>query len=140
MILLVILGWKEGKNIFIMIIEYDSISGFCKRKSIQLTAAEITNGVAKVNCPDKSSCLDGYTCCKKPNTKYGCCALPKAVCCADGVHCCPNGLECQPGGKQLETIRTFEFLSQNFQVVSIFVMMVYSQKCSFSARITSIEI
>ena len=114
-----------------MIIEYDSISGFCKRKSIQLTASEITNGVAKVNCPDKSYCPDGYTCCKKSNDKYGCCPFPKAVCCADGVHCCPNGLECQPGGNYMKTIKTFEFLSQNIQVVSIFLTMVYSQKKIF---------
>jgi hypothetical protein len=30
--------------------------------------------------------------------EYGCCPLPKAVCCTDHEHCCPNGFTCGDGG------------------------------------------
>lgn len=28
------------------------------------------------------------------NTDYGCCLIPSAVCCSDGIHCCPAGYRC----------------------------------------------
>lgn len=40
-------------------------------------------------CPDqKSVCSDSSTCCLLESGAYGCCPLPKAVCCSDQIHCC----------------------------------------------------
>ena len=51
-----------------------------------------------VECPDgMSECPDGNTCCKLSSGQYGCCPLPNAVCCSDGIHCCPNGYSCSDG-------------------------------------------
>ncbi|XP_071498989.1 uncharacterized protein [Diadema antillarum] len=51
--------------------------------------------VESVICPDGSSeCPDGNTCCKLSTGQWGCCPLPNAVCCSDGLHCCPNGYTC----------------------------------------------
>ncbi|KAH9503247.1 hypothetical protein Btru_068554 [Bulinus truncatus] len=50
--------------------------------------------VGDVRCDDTSSCPDGNTCCKLASGQYGCCPLPRAVCCNDHVHCCPNGYTC----------------------------------------------
>ena len=48
-----------------------------------------------VICPDgQSECPDDNTCCKLSSGQWGCCPLPKAVCCSDGEHCCPNGYTC----------------------------------------------
>ncbi|CAN9505027.1 unnamed protein product [Ophioblennius macclurei] len=47
-----------------------------------------------VPCDDTTACPDGSTCCKDKEGQWGCCPLPKAVCCSDGVHCCPNGQTC----------------------------------------------
>ena len=41
-------------------------------------------------------CPDSNTCCKHASGQYGCCPLPNAVCCSDGVHCCPNKYKCDP--------------------------------------------
>jgi len=50
--------------------------------------------VDSVKCLDGSSCPDGSTCCKLSTGQYGCCPLPNAVCCSDGLHCCPSGYKC----------------------------------------------
>jgi len=52
------------------------------------------NGLNDTTCPDKSLCSDGSTCCLLRSGKYGCCPMPNAVCCADGLHCCPEGTHC----------------------------------------------
>lgn len=44
-----------------------------------------------LNCLDGSQCLDYETCCMMDTGHYGCCPLPKAVCCSDEEHCCPEG-------------------------------------------------
>ena len=51
--------------------------------------------VSSITCPGgKLVCSDSSTCCKTGTGGYGCCPLPNAVCCSDGVHCCPNGYGC----------------------------------------------
>ena len=51
--------------------------------------------VNSITCPGgKLVCSDSSTCCKTGTGGYGCCPLPDAVCCSDGVHCCPNGYRC----------------------------------------------
>ncbi|XP_075873126.1 granulin a [Nelusetta ayraudi] len=46
-------------------------------------------------CDDHTSCKDSETCClNKRSEKWGCCPLPKAVCCEGGHHCCPSGFQC----------------------------------------------
>uniref|UniRef100_A0AAZ3P7G7 Granulins domain-containing protein n=1 Tax=Oncorhynchus tshawytscha TaxID=74940 RepID=A0AAZ3P7G7_ONCTS len=46
-------------------------------------------------CDPHTSCPKDTTCCfVKKAGKWGCCPLPKAVCCADGDHCCPSSYSC----------------------------------------------
>ncbi len=40
------------------------------------------------------NCSIDTTCCKLSSGVYGCCPLPDAICCSDGLHCCPNGTKC----------------------------------------------
>ncbi|XP_061701278.1 granulin a [Syngnathoides biaculeatus] len=48
-----------------------------------------------VLCGDSvSECPDDTTCCKTLQATWGCCPLPKAVCCEDKIHCCPAGSQC----------------------------------------------
>lgn len=51
--------------------------------------------VTTVLCNDGvSECPDETTCCETPGGKWGCCPMPKAVCCEDKLHCCPEGSTC----------------------------------------------
>ncbi|KAJ8404295.1 hypothetical protein AAFF_G00340680 [Aldrovandia affinis] len=51
--------------------------------------------VGAVICPDGGSeCPEESTCCQLPDDSWGCCPLPKAVCCEDRVHCCHEGSTC----------------------------------------------
>lgn len=47
-----------------------------------------------VQCSSTVFCPFDTTCCPIPSTTsttlYGCCSLPNATCCSDGVHCCPS--------------------------------------------------
>ncbi|XP_069016110.1 granulin b isoform X2 [Embiotoca jacksoni] len=48
-------------------------------------------------CDAQTSCPRDTTCCfMEQSHKWGCCPLPKAVCCKDGNHCCPSGHTCEP--------------------------------------------
>ncbi|CAB4039617.1 Hypothetical predicted protein [Paramuricea clavata] len=47
-----------------------------------------------VQCNATAFCPDGNTCCRLEGGQWGCCPLPNAVCCSDGVHCCPHGSTC----------------------------------------------
>ncbi|XP_071323496.1 granulin a [Trachinotus anak] len=57
----------------------------CIRKDL-VTAVLCSDGVSE--CPDQT------TCCETPEGKWGCCPLPKAVCCEDKLHCCPEESTC----------------------------------------------
>ncbi|CAH3127458.1 unnamed protein product [Pocillopora meandrina] len=79
----------------------DVSAGTCTQGSSSLPilkkmlALKQESAASNIVCPDgQSQCPDGNTCCKLPSGEYGCCPLPKAVCCSDGVHCCPNGYTC----------------------------------------------
>uniref|UniRef100_A0A1I8BDU2 Granulins domain-containing protein n=1 Tax=Meloidogyne hapla TaxID=6305 RepID=A0A1I8BDU2_MELHA len=49
----------------------------------------------EVICPDlQSKCPGGTTCCTLDSGVFGCCPLPKAVCCSDHLHCCPENNRC----------------------------------------------
>ena len=55
--------------------------------------------IQSITCPDgKSKCNDGETCCKANEVGYGCCPLPKAVCCKSGHNCCFHNTICCEGG------------------------------------------
>ena len=76
-------------------------NGTCRKEAervsllVTLSAAIGKGNLSNVVCPDgQSECPDGNTCCKLSSGQWGCCPLPKAVCCSDGVHCCPNGYTC----------------------------------------------
>lgn len=46
-------------------------------------------------CDAQTSCPRDDTCCFINRIgRWGCCPLPKAVCCEDGDHCCPSGYTC----------------------------------------------
>ncbi|XP_044037305.1 granulin a isoform X4 [Siniperca chuatsi] len=62
-----------------------SDSRSCIRKDI-VTTVLCSDGVSE--CPDET------TCCETPEGKWGCCPMPKAVCCEDKTHCCPEGTTC----------------------------------------------
>ncbi|XP_014912315.1 granulin a isoform X1 [Poecilia latipinna] len=57
----------------------------CIKKEL-VTAIRCSDGVSE--CPDET------TCCETPEGKWGCCPMPKAVCCDDKKHCCPEGTTC----------------------------------------------
>ncbi|XP_072224916.1 granulin a isoform X2 [Leuresthes tenuis] len=49
----------------------------------------------RIQCDAHTSCPQHTTCCFMASSKkWGCCPLPKAVCCADGDHCCPTNYKC----------------------------------------------
>ncbi|XP_061563667.1 granulin b [Cololabis saira] len=48
-------------------------------------------------CDHQASCPRDTTCCfMEQSHQWGCCPLPKGVCCKDGNHCCPSGHTCEP--------------------------------------------
>nr|XP_046271757.1 granulin a [Scatophagus argus] len=52
-----------------------------------------------VQCDAHTRCPESSTCCfMKASRRWGCCPLPKAVCCADGTHCCPAQYKCDERG------------------------------------------
>jgi len=76
------------------------ILGSCARGNEVIKASLKTKAITlkNVECPDgQSQCPDGSTCCKLSSGEWGCCPLPNAFCCSDGVHCCPNGYSCIDG-------------------------------------------
>ncbi|KAF7665606.1 hypothetical protein LDENG_00135560 [Lucifuga dentata] len=49
----------------------------------------------RIQCDSRTSCPRDSTCCFMPSFKiWGCCSLPQAVCCSDGLHCCPFSYKC----------------------------------------------
>ncbi|XP_052095593.1 neurogenic locus notch homolog protein 2-like isoform X12 [Mytilus californianus] len=76
---------------------YDVSSGKCNRGDMTVLDwfEKVPANVGSVKCPDgQSECKTGQTCCKLASGQYGCCPIPKAVCCTDGKHCCPEGTTC----------------------------------------------
>jgi len=74
--------------------------GSCSKGNEVIKASLKTKAILLPNvaCPDgQSECPSGNTCCKLSSGGYGCCPLPKATCCSDGVHCCPEGYSCNGG-------------------------------------------
>ena len=53
-----------------------------------------TNAGNDFVCPDQTSCNEGDTCCETSPGSYGCCPVPNAVCCSNGINCCPQGTKC----------------------------------------------
>ncbi|KAM8837447.1 granulin b isoform 1-T2 [Spinachia spinachia] len=66
-------------------------------KASAARAVAIPTLPARNMCDAQTSCPRDTTCCFMDQThKWGCCPLPKAVCCQDGDHCCPSGHTCEP--------------------------------------------
>nr|XP_055038811.1 granulin b isoform X1 [Misgurnus anguillicaudatus]XP_055038812.1 granulin b isoform X1 [Misgurnus anguillicaudatus]XP_055038813.1 granulin b isoform X1 [Misgurnus anguillicaudatus] len=58
----------------------------------------LTHSEDRNMCDNHTSCPRDDTCCYMNKlSKWGCCPLPKAVCCEDGDHCCPSGYKCNEG-------------------------------------------
>nr|XP_032806353.1 progranulin-like isoform X1 [Petromyzon marinus] len=51
-------------------------------------------GAHVVYCGSGQYCRDGQTCCRLATGSWGCCNIPHAICCSDGIHCCPAGHFC----------------------------------------------
>ncbi|BHF84508.1 hypothetical protein SprV_0902765900 [Sparganum proliferum] len=69
---------------------------FLPRKEKKPAQRSIQDRDTFVPCPDgHSKCPDHSTFFPAADKQqYGCCPLPNAVCCSDGVHCCPEGTQC----------------------------------------------
>ncbi|KAL4222497.1 hypothetical protein ACF0H5_018536 [Mactra antiquata] len=74
----------------------DVSQGKCNRGDIQTDwlKKQPAIKVDNVECDSTHSCPSGNTCCKLASGQWGCCPLPEAVCCSDGLHCCPYGTTC----------------------------------------------
>ena len=103
----------------------DVSAGTCSKGSTKILLVEkrpakfLKGKSTSVVCPDEESqCPEGNTCCKLSSGQYGCCPLPRAVCCSDGVHCCPNGYTCDVSAgtcsKGSEKIHLFRKRAANF--------------------------
>ncbi|MEQ2209038.1 hypothetical protein XENOCAPTIV_022852, partial [Xenoophorus captivus] len=56
-------------------------------------------------CDEHTSCPPDTTCCFMASfKKWGCCPLPKAVCCSDKEHCCPQGYTCNVFSKTCQKV------------------------------------
>uniref|UniRef100_UPI0037E9B7E7 granulin a n=1 Tax=Semicossyphus pulcher TaxID=241346 RepID=UPI0037E9B7E7 len=74
-----------------------------------------------VMCDDKlTECPEEMTCCETPVGTWGCCPIPKAVCCPDKVHCCIQGSDCDV---------------ENFQCISSSTKKVTPMWAKFPGRI-----
>ncbi|XP_037544522.1 granulin a [Nematolebias whitei] len=63
--------------------------------SIDSRSCIIKEHVTTVLCNDGvSECPNGATCCETAEGRWGCCPIPKAVCCHDKFHCCSEGTTC----------------------------------------------
>uniref|UniRef100_A0A8R1HZ40 Granulins domain-containing protein n=1 Tax=Caenorhabditis japonica TaxID=281687 RepID=A0A8R1HZ40_CAEJA len=51
-------------------------------------------------CDAETECSDDETCCRLSDNVWGCCPMPRAVCCDDRTHCCPSGTICDPKGQR----------------------------------------
>ncbi|ROI16392.1 Granulin [Anabarilius grahami] len=78
-----------------------SMPWFRKKSALSVTqpsddnTPELADPVNRHMCDAHTSCPRDDTCCFMSNLgKWGCCPLPKAVCCTDGDHCCPVGYKC----------------------------------------------
>lgn len=67
---------------------------YTKTKSVQQTFKKVEE-LKSIVCPDGSSfCPNDNTCCPMKDGSYGCCPIPKAICCLDHLHCCPQDTKC----------------------------------------------
>ncbi|XP_054851333.1 progranulin [Eublepharis macularius] len=64
------------------------------KSSASIVHIAATSAGSVVPCDPQTSCPDQQTCCRLPTGAWGCCPLPKAVCCSDHLHCCPSGFHC----------------------------------------------
>ncbi|CAH1239034.1 GRN [Branchiostoma lanceolatum] len=77
-------------------------TGKCERGDISFPwfekkAAISVEETSNIKCDATHECKSTDTCCKLKSGQWGCCPLPKAVCCSDQVHCCPGGTTCSAG-------------------------------------------
>ena len=78
----------------------DTSAGTCSKGSKAVPMLRKVPALTKIAadnvvCPGgHTQCPSGSTCCRLSSGQWGCCPLPNAVCCSDGVHCCPNGYTC----------------------------------------------
>ncbi|TKS91421.1 Granulins Proepithelin [Collichthys lucidus] len=67
----------------------------CLKALTKYGCCPLAQFVTSILCSDGvSECPEGTTCCEDAEGKWGCCPMPKAVCCEDKTHCCPEGTTC----------------------------------------------
>ena len=82
----------KGSHVIAMFTKQPAIK---KAKQLSTLPLEAPKNII---CPDQESqCASNATCCLLKSGVYGCCPIPFAVCCKDGLHCCPNDYACQEG-------------------------------------------
>ncbi|KAK5610595.1 hypothetical protein CRENBAI_002714 [Crenichthys baileyi] len=93
---------KEGKkcNLAAQKCEDGLLSIPWLEKIPAISRQDVQVQVKDVPCDNTTACPDGSTCCKTKEGGWGCCPLPKAVCCDDHEHCCPEGTTCDPTSSQ----------------------------------------
>lgn len=90
-------------------------------------------GSNDVDCPDKvSTCPDDTTCCPLGNGSYGCCPMPKAVCCSDHVHCCPQGTVCDLAHSKCLSANELDTVATNLSPVVRSKLTAESVPCNGS--------
>ncbi|XP_051543149.1 progranulin-like [Myxocyprinus asiaticus] len=66
-----------------------------QQSELNAVSPALAGPVHRHMCDDHTSCPGDDTCCYMNKlSKWGCCPLPKAVCCEDSGHCCPSGYKC----------------------------------------------
>ena len=99
-------------------------SGECSRgfSSIPWLTKDVaieSENMESVQCDSMHECPDGNTCCKLSSGQWGCCPVPRAVCCDDHVHCCPNGYTCQSGtGECTKGLSSIPWLTKDVAIKS----------------------
>ncbi|KAG5441482.1 hypothetical protein CSKR_109810 [Clonorchis sinensis] len=74
-------------------------------------------------CPDKKyTCPDNSTCCSLSSDSWGCCDLPNAVCCTDGLHCCPHGTRCNAQKGECDPVEQVPLTNEVDQFLSLVFM------------------
>ncbi|XP_005164021.2 granulin a isoform X2 [Danio rerio] len=80
------LACSDGKHCCPNDHECSTDSSLCVKRKVKVQTVLCGNGT--------SECPADTTCCQADDGQWGCCPMPKAVCCDDKIHCCPEDTVC----------------------------------------------
>ncbi|TRY87806.1 hypothetical protein DNTS_015711 [Danionella cerebrum] len=81
--------------------ECSTDSSLCVKRKLQVLTVLCGNGT--------SECPSDTTCCQTKDKQWGCCPMPKGVCCEDKIHCCPENSVCDVKGSKCISPTNQEF-------------------------------